>query len=129
MEMIYQDTNARICLEHDRHEGYEYVIMSYGTHPCAYINIPEDHPTYFGWRIGSVQLGVHGGITYCSGTLTITETKELEGDWVGWDYAHFMDQIGATESDDRHKWTIDEIRDEVFNAIRQLKEYEKGDRR
>lgn len=39
--MIYKTERKREILAHDAYKGYEFAIISLGTHPCAYIDIPR----------------------------------------------------------------------------------------
>jgi len=105
------------------HKGYDYKIVSYGTHPCAYIACKgkieglksyDDFLPY-----------VHGGATFLDtldGSTTI---------YVGWDYAHDGDYLGDDvfyEDDEemkeyiasKKKWTTEEILEEVYSAIDQI---------
>lgn len=47
-EMAYSsDPNAdREILDEGYVHGYHYCIVSLGSHPCAYVEIPKDHPCY-----------------------------------------------------------------------------------
>ena len=103
--------------------GIEFMIVDYGTHPCAYIKNPTDDKD-----IGDGIL-VHGGITF-SGNITDTllgEVSNSSGMWLGWDYCHGGDYY-AQESplfvfpSDRyaHKYTTEEVYQDVQSAIRQL---------
>lgn len=80
----------------------------------AYLGIPEDHPMA-GFQYDDVPLSVHGGLTFSN--------KILSGMWFyGWDYAHAGDVPFYYVKDgliypDGHKWTIDEIAEEVDDAL------------
>lgn len=40
-----KETQYRI-LASGHYQGYKYMIVSHGTHPTAYVRIPEGHPYY-----------------------------------------------------------------------------------
>lgn len=111
-------------LARGKFEGYPFVILSLGTHPTAYVCLPEGHP-YFGKELdatGEYDINVHGGFTYARNHVATSTIKDRW--WLGWDYAHlgdFIPHLPGYERDDEKKWTRDEIIDEVKDVIRQLK--------
>lgn len=104
-------------------KGYDYKIVSYGTHPCAYISCEgkiKDLKSYDDFLIP-----VHGGATYLGDLGEPTKT------YVGWDYAHGGDYLGDDvfyEDDEemkeyiasKKKWTTEEILEEVYSAIDEI---------
>ncbi len=40
-EMIYEPTKKIELLYNDIYKGYHFYIISYGTHPCCYVEIPS----------------------------------------------------------------------------------------
>ena len=114
--MIY--ISQRICgiLATGIYNGYEYLVITYGTHPCAYIrsdNLTEK-------QINIIDENCHGGITFPQQEFG-GNIKNLDGKWVGWDYAHCMDYTyGAYNTSDDKKWTTKEIFEDVKNVIEQL---------
>ena len=123
-EMVYSRNNIRKVLAHERYKGYEFVILNLGTHPTAYVNVPVGHPAY-GKNYNELDIYVHGGLTYGSDYLVI-DTDELNGWWIGWDYAHYDDYHGFETSlpvylrDHGKKWTTGEILSDVVDVIEQL---------
>lgn len=125
-KMKYQSNRCRELLAEGKYKGYKFYIYNLGTHPTAYIEIPNNSKLY-GKSIGEVDISVHGGITYAE-----SELVDLKDNWfIGWDYAHFGDYLGYEEmypnelQTDGKKWTAKEILEEVFNAIDQIIEIEK----
>ena len=122
---IYLGHHCSIELERSTICGFIYHIVTYGTHPCCYIEIPEGH-RYFGVSYDDINdIECHGGLTY-SDSNNWFETKH--GWTIGWDYAHANDWYGVKLSNgkiNRHPydkaWTIDELREEVRAVIEQLK--------
>ena len=109
-------------------DGYEYLIVSYGTHPCAYIAIPENHSRYKDYHKleSDNTIYPHGGVTYSG-----SERNGIKGHWIGWDYHHACDFSGHYLSGvdydyfvEKKKWTTAEIFDEVQDVIEQLKHLE-----
>lgn len=95
--------------------GYQWYIVSYGSHPCAYVrsDIPEKVQD---------EIEVHGGITFSGKAF---DEFTVKGKYIGWDYNHYDDY----RCEDTHpyliggkKWTLDEIMDDVRSVIRQLLE-------
>ncbi len=114
-------------------ENYHCVIISYRTHPCAYIEIPADHPYYKkDWE--EVDLPVHGGVSYSDFSIPVIKNKHPLKSWyLGWDYNHFEDYYPFSflvegEDDELHKWTIEEILNhDLLPAVEKLiKVKEKG---
>ena len=102
------------------YKGYEFEILSYGTHPCAYIRIPKDHKLYqaaLNCRYtDELLLNCHGGVSF-TGYL---HPKRNDNWWVGWDYSHLGDYTSHCLSYTDKKWTTEEILDEVRIVIDEI---------
>lgn len=128
-EMIYKgsvENEQKVIdmLDEGIYKGFHYVIVSYGIHPCAYIEIPKDNVSD---EDKLIDIDCHGGITYVSTTGLIKPNNEnhRDGHWIGWDYAHACDYIGYlpvdfTITNGLKKWTTKEILEEVKDVIEQL---------
>lgn len=122
-EMIYKSTRLEIpeILFEGRYKGYQFYILSQGTHPTTYIEIPKGH-NLFEKHYDSIEIDVHGGLSYSSDCLLANENSWF----IGWDYAHFGDYLGYEKIYPREyqtnekRWTTEEIFEEVKNAIEQL---------
>ncbi|MBO7712522.1 MAG: hypothetical protein J6S85_03080 [Methanobrevibacter sp.] len=117
----------RIVLADGQYKGYNFWIISYGTHPCAYVEIPKGHP-YYGKCDGEafdLPIDVHGGITYGDyGLHTIVDAEKF---LLGWDYNHYNDYSCMNHHlfmDNGKMWTTEEILEEVEYVIKQLIEKE-----
>jgi len=106
---------------------YQYCIVDLGSHPCAYVRIPNGHPfkkISFA-RIES-EIDAHGGITYMNQNQLLGGMLPGKGFWIGWDYAHSGDYYGsgylATVGGKR--WLVGEIFKEVMYVVKQLKNEE-----
>ena len=89
-EQIYTGEKCTKILEKNTHKGMEYLIVTYGSHPCCYVEIPENHylfgkSYYEDEEIDSINC--HGGITFASRR----NFGFGENYYIGWDYNHFGD--------------------------------------
>lgn len=102
--------------------GYSFAIVSFGTHPCAYVAVPR--MIYLTYRL-LPPIAVHGAITYTN------FCPDLDGAWsIGWDYGHSGDYNGREHLSERinkhgKKWTTEEIMQDVESVIQQLPDVEK----
>lgn len=129
-EMIYQELLVQDILDEGVIDGYHYVIVSYGSHPCAYVEIPKTHHFYH-CDYSDINVRVHGDLTY-DGELDFVEPHSSNF-YFGWDYAHCCDYCAnlkkfypnPEEYENTHKhWTTKEILVDVKDVIRQIKSYE-----
>ena len=93
-EMKYEPNfkNAEV-LAHDSYKGYEYVVVSYGVHPCAYIAIQEGQPYFDVTCYEDVGINCHGGCTWVEWGLHNIIDKNYKV--IGWDYGHYNDFSGT----------------------------------
>lgn len=129
-EMIYQKEQKRELLGYGTYKGYKFYILSLGTHPVAYVEIPKTHPLYdrhfIDWDYYD-NIGVHGGITYTENHLYLPNGM-LKGWFIGWDYNHCNDynellrnHFKLFDSDNfNKKWTTKEVYEDVKSVINQL---------
>ena len=121
-EVYSMNTNSQ-CLEHGTFKGYNYYIMSYSSHPCAYIEIPKSHKFFkmdYDDIYWNYEIECHGGLTYSEDHLW-----NLKDSWfIGWDYAHYGDfsmrDYCVFGDNEGKKFGLDEIRQDVFDVINQL---------
>lgn len=131
-EMVYRSAienkhQFNDMLDEGTYKNFHYAIVSYGTHPCAYVEIPEGHELYdVSDEDELVDIDCHCGITYVSktGLIRPSNKNHRDGHWIGWDYAHFGDYICLPTNfeiwNDDKKWTTKEIFEDVKNVIEQL---------
>jgi len=130
-EMIYQIERKIELLDTGDIDRFTYYVLSLGTHPCAYVKIPKNHPL-FGVKYDSKiaqTVDCHCGLTYAGSTLIISQFETLSGWFIGWDYAHCFDFMGYSldprfsdlHNNDDKKWTTEEIVAECKKVIEQLK--------
>lgn len=126
-EMIYKPKREIEILAEGYMDGFHYCIVSLGTHPCAYIELPKEHK-YYGKHCDDIDILCHYGLTYSSeyGLLPKDNENHRGGFWIGWDYAHYEDYNGYEELfplDLRaggRKWSTDEILSEIADVSLQL---------
>ena len=105
--MIYtRNRQEPVVLLKGTSNGYSFAIVSFGTHPCAYVAVPKLH--CFTYRL-LPPIAVHGTITFTN------FCPDLDGVWsIGWDYGHGDDYNGREylyQKINKHgkKWTVEEI--------------------
>ena len=127
-EMVYQaewlTSDDAIILARDFYKDYEYFVVSYGVHPCAYIALREGQPFYSATDYGDVNINCHGGCTFVEkGYKNLFDSNYKV---IGWDYGHYNDFSGSsikwgTKWNERSKkWTTEEMIQECKNVIDQL---------
>ena len=137
--MIYKPrTGQAEILDSGVYKGYDYLIVSLGSHPCAYIRLPENNK-HFGKDAFAIPLQCNGGCTYAKylSELDLLDAETLEpiskpDFWIGWDYAHADDYVcftgysvpnaakGWLDSPHLKLWTTKEILEEVTVVIDML---------
>lgn len=110
-------------LDEGIYKGFHYVIISFGTHPCAYVEIPKEHELYDASNKDELyDIACHGGINFNTYTgLPFVHSKNPnKGHCIGWsfstvgyDYIYDICSYGK-------KWTTKEIFEDVKNVIEQL---------
>lgn len=119
IEMVYKRATCPEVLHHGEYKGYRFFIVSYGTHPCAYVENKKGYHDYGCDELLNIE--VHGGITYVG--------KKCGVSCIGWDYAHAGDYMSCCEHIEsmrnEKKWTTEEIYNEVKDVIDQLLEIDK----
>jgi len=119
--MIYKNESCREVLASDAYQGYNFLIISLGTHPCAYVELPATHPYYNIHSYVDMDINCHGGLTYgnIGGVYIKDSATPLPGYWIGWDYAHYGDCLGYFLR--RKKYSTEEIMLDITSVIEQLK--------
>lgn len=127
--MVYvRRLSKPIILAHNDYKGVEFLVISFGTHPCAYVRLKEE------WGIGKFSdtewerkrdaINCHGGISYDGGP-PCTLRGDLAYDntrWIGWDYHHSGDWVGPGGASNvgAIKWETRTIVEECLRVIEQL---------
>lgn len=143
-EMIYGEGENRVtCLVDDTYKDIQYVVLNIrGSHPCCYVNLPEDHPwTKLLITVGNdyydIPVECHGGLTFASDHLYVeyhlNESKTMKivdkvisGNWIGWDYAHAEDYTWYPGREPFYEfekaWTTAELIEDCKKVIDQVVE-------
>lgn len=129
IEMVYKYKQGQptFVLNRGIYKGYEYLVISLGRHPTAYVCLTEKDE-YFGKHYDEIYIDCHGGITYAEPTISFLEWSEkykcmvrtsIKDKWIiGWDYAHYGDYDIWSRSG--RKYTTKEITQECKKVIKQL---------
>lgn len=132
-EMQYQANRKLEVLATGYYFGLLYYILNLGTHPTAYIKIPESSKLFKDKKdMHEINIDVHGGITYAREYLYISNNQKIDGYFIGWDYAHYGDYGGYEEMlplefrTGGKKWSTQEILKEVKEACYQIAEAERS---
>lgn len=126
-EMIYKKQSSmkdgREVLDSGISFGFNFYIISFGSHPCCYVEIPDNHPLYLE-KYDDIEIDCHGGLTFSSSKLTGIDETGLKW-FIGWDFAHCDDYYCSPVGSDLkgHKWTLDELICEVDKVCKQLKDW------
>lgn len=138
-EMVYnkEDINSELLYHEDFGDGTALAVVNIlGSHPCAYIQFPginsiyDYDDVYIDLDENDYDTDAHGGFTFYG---RLNRSFDLDGLWLGWDYAHYpMDYIGGCSDDDYlntgKKWTTEEVVEEARRVLRYFREgkwYEK----
>ena len=121
-EMVYSNKRKVTVLDNNVYNGYHYVILSLGSHPCAYVEIPEGSSLYKKDEFDIDNIECHGGLTYGRDYLHLENDEICEGWFIGWDYAHFGDALGGYIYNNCGEkcWTMGEIFEELKKVIEQI---------
>lgn len=116
-KMTYVNKSRRKWLDHREYRGYEYVIMSLGTHPTAYVGIPVDEYE----ESMEDEINVHGGISYSAPGIIMEDMSRYHNNkmWLGWGYFLDFDYTWGDDVD-KKKWTTKEILGDVKSVINQI---------
>lgn len=135
MEYGYEMGKEKKVLAEGEFKKYPFKIISYGTHPCAYIGLTKKS-RFYREKYENIDLPVHGGLTF-GGTLPWLDRGFY---WIGWDYSHLYDFTGIHLNPaltkyseyfikNKKRWTVKEMLQEVEEAIRKLDRMEKNKER
>lgn len=119
-EMVYKKSRCEPqVLAHGVYHGRNYYIISFGTHPCAYVDVSDLlRMTRREREYIENAIDCHGGITYSDANLAVS-TKT--GWYIGWDYAHCTDYSGYKPHESlAKKWTTPEMASECKRVIDQI---------
>lgn len=126
-EMIYQyEMSKPIVLVSTEHKGFNFKVVSYGTHPCCYVQIPETNELYKQHYDNDKcsHIDCHGGLTFSD----FINFGDGENWYIGWDYAHINDYNGIYDHPlfktgkefQGKKWTTLELIKDCMEVIDQL---------
>lgn len=79
-EMVYGKRKFEV-LHEGIYKDYKFFIISYGSHPCAYVENKKNYKDYDCDEL--INIDVHGGFTFCG--------EKCGVNCIGWDYNHLGD--------------------------------------
>lgn len=130
MNLYLEGLKIPMFVTTDKYKGYQYYILTMGTHPTAYVNVPKESKYYGKFYLDIDDIVVHGGLTYSDDNLRTNEGR-FEGGWyIGWDYNHWGDfnvlllHFGSSHCE--KKWTVEEITEDCRSVIDQIIENERS---
>lgn len=88
-EMKYTGISQREVLADEFFHGFRLAVFSLGSHPTAYVMIPDESPL-LDQGFNPSEIECHGGITYYDKGLPILDGRAAHF-WIGWDYTHAGD--------------------------------------
>lgn len=116
-----RNLNGSEILCEDNYKGYTFYIISYRTHPCAYILLDTYSPFFRRTWKELMNINCHGQITYSENYLGVNPQIIPHSDdcWIiGWDYCHSGDRYGV--NDTGKSWTTQEIYEECLDVIEEI---------
>lgn len=127
-QMIYTPNrkNKGEILATGTYKNFKYYVVSYGTHPCAYVDVSNTSLANKDYHENDINC--HGGLTYGRDYLSAVDTERANGKWyIGWDYDHygdytsnpFINMFGVCGECEK-RWTTEEIVAECKNVINQI---------
>ena len=75
MEYKYKRGQPAFALDRGVYDGYEYLVISLGRHPCGYVILTEDNK-YFGKFYDDIPINCHGGLTFSDSKISFLEWSE-----------------------------------------------------
>lgn len=116
-EMVYGPTRKCEVLAQGTYRGIDYRVISYGTHPCSYIRVPDGNK-FYGKDYDDIPLDCHCGLTFGTMFPNVNDSHNdlfSDGFWIGWDYAHYCDY--SAYIGEGTQYTIDDLLHEMQNTI------------
>lgn len=76
-EMVYQQSRCEPqVLAYGLYQGRNYYVVSFGTHPCAYVDVSDLlSMTWEEQKYIENAIDCHGGVTYSSVELVVANNK------------------------------------------------------
>ena len=126
---VYSINREGRIIDKGVYDDFNFYIVSYGSHPCVYIEIPPEHEFYKKHYDDIEGFQCHGGLTYSESYLL-----DMKDSWfIGWDYAHYTDYTFYPTNVDElwsdflskhnevgHMWTLEELLEETLLIMKQL---------
>jgi hypothetical protein len=129
MSKLYYNEHILKVVKTGKYKGYNWLMTSCGSHPCCYVEIPQNNRLFNQdcYESDLENIDCHGGITFSD----FRDFGFGSFYYIGWDYAHYGDHYARMFGDlipeltPGKKWTIKEIEQEAKNVIKQIIEINK----
>lgn len=126
---IYTNKKCNKCVKKGTYKGIKFYILSYWTHPCAYVLIDKKSKLYeinYHYINDIINDCVNWWFTYSEYWLWKYVDKEYWVLW--WDYAHSWDYFwwyNPLVGWEIHwkKWTVEEILEQIHDCIDKIQEF------
>jgi hypothetical protein len=109
MENYYKGDDVCRLVESGEYRGYMWEIRTMGSHPCAYVIMPDGHPLkgmLYDEADRYIGKDVNGGLTYGSNSK------------FGWDYAHCDDYYACSDYKfEGRVWIREDILEQIHACI------------
>ncbi len=102
----------------EQSEGIRLLVLRGPASVNAYLGVPEQHPLAAIDDYNGLPLNVHGGLTYARRGEGMFPTGWM---WWGWDYAHSGDEPMYDSILHGHRWTPNEVLEEAWAAVDDLR--------
>ncbi len=131
MKDLVYDVPAGTLIASGKISGVPFWIINCRSHPCSYIDVSVlkdytflDSDSYY----SDNDVNCHGGCTFAEHSKSFKENGEIktvEGNILGWDYAHIGDYMKCNNPVyllAGHKYTLQELCSEMAEVIADLRE-------
>ena len=103
----YQELGLRSPITIVKSQPHPYLEKGWGN---GYVRIPEGHP-YYEKTYDDIPVSVHGGLTFSDHIFG--DSKHFsDGYWVGFDTAHY--------GDDLEQWPVDRVMEETIHLFKEI---------
>lgn len=125
--MIYKGYRETKILKTGEYEGYNYVIVSCGLYPYVIIDNIDYDRIFPGDKKENKNFPVKLNFNLNNRDINLKQSSPNDY-YITWEYNKFNDYSGEFINNsnpifsNKKKWTIEEIKEDIFNIINQMRE-------